>query len=201
MDGLAVSRHVAIFGCKDSVIGIFAMLDRITIRSAAFEELMAHPELAGETNSATVVTGTEAFVAPISLLRELAKAPDAGQRLADIADALIEEEYAFALTVLDEDDTGIRNSLWFQPAPGIQHGPRIKVMIDPAKAVRPGGEQATVPFDPDKQAEGDISHALERQVRAFIELNREALMKEWNREFDSSKKFLAAIKPLPKDWR
>jgi hypothetical protein len=71
-------------------------------------------------------------------------------------------------------------------------------MIDPPKAVRPGRQQATVPFDADKPAEGTIPSALEREVRAFIELNREALLKEWNREFASTREFLAAIKPLPR---
>jgi hypothetical protein len=168
----------------------------IPVRSSDFSELAAHPELARD--GATVVPGTGAFVLPITLLAEMATSPDARQRLADFADALIEEEYAFAMTVLDEDDTGIVNTLWFQPAPGIQHGPRIKVMIDPATAVLPGGQQASVPFDPDKPAECNISPALERQVRAFIELNREVRLKEWNRQFKSSKAFLAAIKPLPK---
>ncbi len=167
----------------------------IPIRSGAFIELAGHPELARE---GATVTGTGAFVAPISLLREIAGSPDPRQRLVDLSDALIEEEYAFAMTVLDEDDTGIPHDLWFLPAPGIQHGPRIKVMIDPSKSVRPGGKQASVPFDPNKPAEGDISFSLEKQVRAFIELNRDVLMKEWNREFGSTKQFLAAIKPLPK---
>jgi hypothetical protein len=176
--------------------GLTTMGYDIPVRSSDFSELAAHPELARE--GATVVPGTGAFVLPITLLAEMATAPDARQRLANFADALIVEEYAFAITMLDEDDTGIVNSLRFQPAPGIQHGPRIKVMIDPATAVRPGGQQASVPFDPDRPAEGNISLALERQVRAFIELNRDVLLKEWNREFKSTKAFLAAIKPLPK---
>lgn len=168
----------------------------IPVRSNDFTELASHPELARD--GATVVPGTGAFVLPITLLAEMAAAPDAQQRLADFADALIEEEYAFAVTVLNEDDTGIYNTLWFQPAPGIQHGPRIKVMIDPATAVSPGGKQASVPFDPDKPAQGDIPPPLERQVREFIELNREALLREWNRGFASTKQFLAALRPLPK---
>jgi hypothetical protein len=170
----------------------------VTVRSSELAELTEKPELIQQAGTATLVTGTGAFISQISTLQEIAGAPDVRERLEDFVEALLEEEYAFAMTVLDEDDTGIRNSLWFQPTPGIRHGPRIKVMIDPMKAVRPGGKQATVPFAPDKPAEGDISQALERQVRAFIELNREVLMKEWNREFESSKKFLAAIKPLPK---
>jgi hypothetical protein len=166
------------------------------VRSSDFSDLAIHPERARD--GVTVVPGTGTAVLPITLLDDIAKAPDAQQRLADVVDALIEEEYAFAMTVLDEDDTGIFNNLWYQPAPGIQHGPRIKVMLDPARAVRPGGKQASVPFDPNKAAEGDISPALERQVRDFIELNREALLKEWNREFGSTKQFLAALQPLPK---
>ncbi len=169
----------------------------IPVRSSDFSELASHPERAQE--AATVVPGTGTAVLPITLLTGIVASPDARQRLADFVDALIEEEYAFAMTVLNEDDTGIFNTLWFQPAPGIQHGPRIKVMIDPAKAVSPGGQQASVPFDPDKPVQGDIPLALERQVRAFIELNREALLKEWNREFGSTREFLAAIKPL--QWK
>jgi hypothetical protein len=87
------------------------------ISTIALDELSAHSEFVRE--GAAVVSGTGAFVAPISLLKELAGAPDAGQRIADLADALIEEEYAFAMTVLGELDTGISNTLWFQPAPGI----------------------------------------------------------------------------------
>jgi hypothetical protein len=166
------------------------------IRSSDFGELASHPELAQE--SATVIPGTGTAVLPITLLTEIASAPDARERLADIADALIEEEYAFAMTVLNEEDTGIFNTLWFQRAPGIRDGPRIKVMIDPAKAVSPGRKQPSIPFDPGKPAQGDISPALERQVRDFIELNREALLREWTRGFGSTRQFLAALRPLPK---
>lgn len=169
----------------------------IPISTIALDELPAHAEFVRQ-GTAAVVSGTGTFLAPISILKEIAGAPDAGQRLADFIDALIEEDYAFAMTVLSEADTGIHNTLWFQPAPGIQHGPQIKVMIDPAKTVRPGGKQASVPFDPTRKAEGDIAPALERQVRAFIELNRDALLKEWNREFASTREFLDALKPLPR---
>jgi hypothetical protein len=164
------------------------------VRSSDFGELASHPELAQE--SATVIPGTGTAV-PITLLTEIASAPDARERLADIADALIEEEYAFAMTVLNEEDTGIFNTLWFQRAPGIRDGPRIKVMIDPAKAVSPGRKQPSIPFDPGKPVQGDISPALERQVRDFIELNREALLREWTRGFGSTRQFLAALRPLP----
>jgi hypothetical protein len=45
------------------------MLDKVTIRAAHFEKLAVHPERARE--SAIVIIGTGAFVAPISLIQEL----------------------------------------------------------------------------------------------------------------------------------
>jgi hypothetical protein len=81
----------------------------------------------------------------------------------ELADSLIEEEFAYATAILDRT-TQASPRTRFQPAPGIQHGPHNKVMIDPAFAMWPGGKQATVPFDPTKKAEGEISPALECQV-------------------------------------
>jgi hypothetical protein len=174
------------------------MGNMLSVRTSDFEELARHPERASE--GVTLVPGlsTSTFVAPLSFLQDLANDPDPRQRLADLADALIEEEYAYAMTVLTERDTGIYNTLWFLPAPGIQHGPRVKVMINPARTSRPGGRQATVPFDRNKPAEGDISPALERQVRDWIDLNRDALTKAWNLEYEGTSDFLDALKPLPK---
>jgi hypothetical protein len=169
------------------------------VQSRDLTEVTAQPGLLQQSGTATVVPGTGAFFAQISTLQEIAAAPDAVQRLEAMVEALLEKEFEYAMTILDSDDTGIAtNNLWFQPVPGIQHGPRIKVMLDPAFAVRPGGKQATVPFDPEKSAEGDIPPALEREVRAFIDLNRPALLKYWNLEYPSTKKFLAELKPLPK---
>jgi hypothetical protein len=168
----------------------------LPVSSAGFDELARRPERARET--ATVVPGTGTAVLPISLLLDFAEKPDAQQRLRDFADALIEEEHAFAMAILDTDDTGIFNTLWFIPAPGIQHGPRIKVAIDPERAVSPSGKLASVPFDPKKPAEGEISPPLERQVRAFIDFNRDVLLDYWNLKISSTKKFLAQIKALPK---
>jgi hypothetical protein len=161
-------------------------------------ELTIHPELLRQTGTATVVSGTGAFFAQISTLQEIAAAPDAAKQLEAMVEALLEKQFEYAMTILDEDDTGIKNNLWFQPVPGGQHGPRIKVMIDPLRAVRPGGKEATVPFDSNAPATGDISSALEGQVRAFIDLNRDVLIKYWNLEYASTKKFLAELKPLPR---
>jgi len=55
---------------------------------------------------------------------------------------------------------------------------------------------ATVPFAQNKSASGPIPPALERQVRAFIELNKPVLMDYWNLKI-STNKFLSQLRPLP----
>jgi hypothetical protein len=167
------------------------------VRSADIGELTEHPEIAQQNGTATVLAGTGAFVAPISMLREIAAAPDAGQKLGDIVEALLEQEFQYAMAILDADVTGIENILWFQPVPTGEHGPRIKVAIDPPDSIRQGGVEATVPFAADKPASGPIPPALERQVRAFIELNKPALMDYWNLKITTNK-FLLQLRPLPR---
>src|SRR6266481_9978175 len=151
----------------------------ITIRSSELAELTDKPELIQQAGTATVVAGTGTFIAPISMLREIAGAPDAVQQLEDMVEALAEQEQLYAMAILGSAVTGIANTLWYIPVPEGQHGPRIKVAIDPPYAKRPGTE-ATVPFDEGKPASGPITPALERQVRAFIALNKIALLDYWN---------------------
>jgi hypothetical protein len=164
----------------------------------AMSELATH--LGGmppQTGTATVVPGSGVFF-DYRALRELIGDPDRVGQLQAVLEALKEaEEYAMA--ILDEDDTGIENTLWFVPVPGGQHGPRIEVAIDPPNAVRRGGAMATVPFDPTRKAEGVfIAPALEKDVRDFIDQNREVLLRYWNMGYTSTKKFTADLRPLPK---
>ncbi len=171
----------------------------VIVRSSDLGELTNHPELAQQTGTATVLAGTGAFIAQISMLQEIAAAPDAGQKLGDIVEALLEQEFAYAMAILDVDVTGIESILWFQPVPTGQHGPRINVAIDPPDAIRQGGVEATVPLAKDKSASGPISPALERQVRAFIELNKPVLMDYWNLKI-STNKFLSQLRPQPRSY-
>src|SRR5258707_5739232 len=119
----------------------------ITIRSSELAELTDKPELIQQAGTATVVAGTGAFVAPISVLREIAGAPDAVQQLEDIVEALAEQEQLYAMAILGAAVTRIANTLWYIPVPEGQHGPRIKVAIEPPYAKRSGGTQSTGPFD------------------------------------------------------
>jgi hypothetical protein len=118
-------------------------------------------------------------------------------KVGDMVQTLVEQEFEYAMAILDVDVTGIENVLWFQPVPTGQHGPTIEIAIDPPDASRQGGVVATVPFAHDKSASGPISPALERQVRAFIELNKPVLMDYWNLKI-STNKFLSQLRSLPR---
>jgi hypothetical protein len=167
----------------------------VTIRSSELAELTNHPELIQDAGTVTVMPGTGAFVAPISMLRRLAEAPDAAQQLGDIAEALAEQEQLYAMAILGSAVTGIANTLWYIPVPEGRHGPRIKVAIDPPQAKRPGGIEATVPFDEGKPASGPILPALERQVRAFIALNKPALLDYWSLK-TTTDEFVTQLRPI-----
>jgi len=141
------------------------------------------------------VSGTGGFVADIDLLRKFNVNGVEPGELTAVIDALEEQEHLYAMAILDSEDTGIKNTMWYIPVPEGRHGPRIKVAIDPPHAKRPGEVEATVPFD--APAIGPIPAALEQQVRAFIELNRDALLWYWKLGEDiSTKKFLARLHPI-----
>lgn len=126
-------------------------------------------------------------------LRKLASSDDPAKELNDLAEAVAEQENLYAMATLSSRVTGIDNLLIYIPVPQGQHGPRIKVAVDPPN--KPGGKEATVPFDRGKAASGDIPAALEEQVRRFIALNEIALMEYWRLDI-STDEFIARLRPL-----
>ena len=128
----------------------------------------------------TPVSGSGAFVATIDMLRDFdANGIEPGQ-LAAMIDALEEQEQLYAMAILSSAKTGIDNTVYMIPVPQGRHGPRLKVAIDPPHAKRPGGIEATVPFDSDTVPPVDAR--LEQQLRQFIELNRPVLLAYWHGE-------------------
>jgi hypothetical protein len=88
-----------------------------TVRSSELAELTEKVELIQQAGTATVVSGTGTFIAPISMLRSLVGAPDAVQQLEDIVEALAEQEQLYAIAILGSAVTGIANTLWYIPVP------------------------------------------------------------------------------------
>jgi hypothetical protein len=183
---------------EDAGTTVLRMNMPVTIGSSDIGELAQNPQLIPRaTNTASVLSGTGAFIAPITIWQTIAAeiaqvSPEAAERLRQIGDALAEEEALELMTVLHPEHTGVENTLWYIPTKA--HGPRIKIAIDPARAKRRGGVEATVPFD--APSIGLNSERLEKQVRAFIDLNRDALMAYWFDDRVDTKTFLDQIKPI-----
>jgi hypothetical protein len=76
--------------------------------------------------------------------------------------------------------TGITHTVFISPRGKAQHGPRIKVAINPPNSISPLGQVATVTFD--CSVVGKIDPELAQQVIRFIEINRAVLLEYWNYE-------------------
>src|SRR5262249_39327045 len=98
--------------------------------------------------------------------------------VAALADAAAEEEMLGDMATFSPAVTGVHNTIFVSTKAGVRHGPRIKVAIDPPTHFRADGETASVTFDGDVVA-GDVTAAVLKDIRRFIELNREALIAYW----------------------
>jgi hypothetical protein len=141
----------------------------------------------------SLVSGSGAFVTSIETLRELNEQGIEPGGLTSLIDALEEQEHLYAMAVLTTATTGIDNTVYMIPVPEGRHGPRLKVMLDPPRAKRRGGKEATVPFDSDTVP--PVEAELEKQLRTFIELNRLVLLAYWEGEL-ATDEFIAQLRSI-----
>jgi hypothetical protein len=81
--------------------------------------------------------------------------------------------------------TGVDNTV-FISVENPRHGPRIKVAIDPPTHVDPVGNNASVSIaDGSIVAGGALPSNVHKQVRRFIELNRNTLLDYWHKRIDT----------------
>ena len=131
--------------------------------------------------TATVPSSAAEVVAdPAAFLKAVREAvPDFDYcAAAALADALAEEEMLGEMASFGSAVTGVDNTIFISTKVGVRHGPRIKVAINPAKHLNPGGETASVTFEGNVAA-GDVPSWLLKQVQKFIELNRAVLVEYW----------------------
>jgi hypothetical protein len=65
------------------------------------------------------------------------------------------------------------------------HAPRIKVAISPANHIDPFGNNASVTIHDGCVVAGDVPARLLKQVRSFIDLNRDTILAYWRKEIDT----------------
>ena len=99
--------------------------------------------------------------------------------------ALAEEEVAEleAMAAFGPEDTGVSNTIYISPDATGRHAARIKVAIDPPLTFSVRGKQASITVhDGEHVAGAPVSAALHKQLREFIELNRDVIMHDWRGE-------------------
>jgi len=81
------------------------------------------------------------------------------------------------------EDTGVSNTIYISPDATGRHAARIKVAIDPPLTFSVRGKHASITVhDGEHVAGAPVSAALHKQLREFIELNRDVIMHFWRGE-------------------
>jgi hypothetical protein len=103
----------------------------------------------------------------------------------DLVDALRkEEEITAAMVTYRKKTTGVDNSIFISTkVPG--HQPRIKVAIDPPTHISHFGKTASVAIADGRIVAGSLDADVQRQVKAFLNLNREVLLDYWEERIDT----------------
>jgi hypothetical protein len=124
---------------------------------------------------------------------------DSGTRTGVVRLATPDDVEDWTMVSLRSLKTGVANTLWVSGRRG-NHGARLKVAIDPPDAFVDDGETVlvTIPLRPEQQPEvigGTLREPLWSQVRAFIDLNRPALLDHWNGVIDGTG-FVERMRPI-----
>jgi hypothetical protein len=140
-----------------------------------------NPPVEGDTievpklGTATPLSGTGAFVVTFTL--DMLRSPE---QLSEIIVALEEQGAEEDMVSAWPKDTGLDNAIKIIPG-NPRHGPRIKVAIDPPDRFADTGLSATIPFGTDSISDpipqNVVPAKVAQQLRQFIELNREVLLR------------------------
>jgi hypothetical protein len=117
---------------------------------------------------------------------------------AALADAAAEEELIGDMVNCLKDETGVDNTIFISQKGYARHAARIRVAIDPPDSINAASKTVSVAIHDGSIVAGDgnaISAALLRQVRSFIQINRDVLLDYWDVRI-STKQLQARLKPI-----
>ncbi len=95
-----------------------------------------------------------------------------------LADELAEQELLEEMVSYRKKTTGVDHIVFVFPKGNTRHGPRIKLAINPPDSLNPRAETTSSTFD-GEVVDGVVPSWLLKQVRRFLELNRDALTDFW----------------------
>jgi hypothetical protein len=106
---------------------------------------------------------------------------------------LDDEDALYWFTNLAPRQTGLPFVIWVSPRMAARHGIRVKVSRGPVTSIP---EMTTVAIEPRVcLVRGRMNARDVSLLRAFVELNRDVLVKHWNHEIDSSD-VIQSVKPI-----
>jgi hypothetical protein len=148
----------------------------------------------------TRVSGTGTFLANTELLHDLLRQFQENgienPELENLINALEEpEDEAGYMVSLAKDDTGIDNTIFASTKGRSKHAARIKIAVDPPNSLNEAAKGASMALHDYSTVGEYIKPHLAEQVRAFIDLNRDALLDYWDGNL-STRDFLARVKPI-----
>jgi Domain of unknown function (DUF4160) len=144
---------------------------------------------------ASVASGMAVLVSS-SFLRDIADGRVARADLDPVLDALDEEqEITAGMAAFRKKTTGVDNTI-FISAKVQRHKPRIKVAIDPPTHLDRFGDNASVAIADGSVLAGKLPSHVHKQVREFLDLNRDVLIEYWEQRIDDDD-LRQRLKPLP----
>jgi hypothetical protein len=107
------------------------------------------------------------------------------QPVVGISDELAERELLEEMVSYRKNVTGVDNTVFISPKGATQHGPRIKLAIDPPDSINPQRKTASVAIDDGEVVAGEVSAELLKKVQEFVRINRDVLIEYWNYQIDT----------------
>jgi hypothetical protein len=118
-----------------------------------------------------------------------------------ISDELVERELLGDMVNYRKKTTGVDNTVFISQKGYTQHGPRIKIAIEPPDSISVTSKTVSVAIDSGKVVAGDktkVSTALKKQVQKFVALNRDVLLDYWNEKI-STEELQERLQAVPAD--
>ncbi len=108
-------------------------------------------------------------------------------------DELSLSEGAYDMANLQPEETGLTFVVWISPRGRARHGARVKVSRIP---ITDRSEASVSIAEPVEVKAGELSNSDLAQLKLWIDLNRENLLKFWNGEIQYTSQILRVLKPI-----
>ncbi len=107
-----------------------------------------------------------------------------------------EEELEGFMVSLRKKRTGVDNTIFASTKGHGRHAPRIKIAVNPPDSLNETVDGASMALHDFSTVGAYIPRDVLEQAKAFVELNREALLDYWEARIDTDE-FLERLKPVP----